>query len=972
MALSTIFLDWKHPLLFSAAEKLLLSSSDGFIDLSNIIVVTPTTHSAHKFKYYLTKLLSEKNSGLVPPKIVIPEYFISDNSIQKQKASYTESLLTWLSVFENTDIETLTSLFPTQPNKENRLNWNLNVINSITNLTNSIAEAGFTISSVLNNQQETIVDDIERWFDLLKLENEYTKILETNDLTDPNLYKIISTNSPTISDEINKIIIVGVIDPLPIVINAWEKLSETISIETWIHAPESEQKSFDKWGRPIEANWSNRTIDIPNFEDNVHVVSPENIQHCFTKIFSNLTGNESNSVNLNITSIFTANNNLIPNIKEFFSKYDVMTSNPAGSEFTISKLFILIDNLYKFLLTKNYQTFANLLRTPDILNYFRYKNDNFNVALLLTSLDQLQNKYLPETLDDISYMITSESRNSSKYSIKVNLLQTVYDDFLEFIEEAESELLSNFIHNFIEKIYNKRAFKSNNINDSQFIDTLTTFNKVLNEFNESKIKINHLSITKQFNIFLNILKREKTYPESKLDGTLEIHGWLETQWTGSENIIITGMNDKYLPEGIQSDLFLPDSIKQKLGIRNINSRFCRDSYLLTALLKSHNPEKIHFIVNNFDTSGDPLKPSRLLFLTDGQKLISRLNKLFSYTDEKSLSNTINDYSPSFTLKPAQKNIEPVLYATDFRNYLSSPFIFYLKKALRMEKIDDRQNDIEPSYFGDMCHAILQKFSEEINLNKIKSLCDLQNILNEYTEKEIITRYGKNLSLPSIISTTSIKQRIIKSADQLLEDHQSGWRTIEIEKAFSLTIDNHFIKKWSDNTIELKESYIIKGKIDRIDKNIKTEEVRIIDYKTAEKAKQPDKVHFKAPRNIDKYSEYSKFSLEGKSYYWLDLQLPIYYLMLKNSGIDVGSNLICSYFNLPKIIAETGISSWDNIESFIPSACSTIANIVINIEKKNFWPPYDLTGFNDIYNEFLFKSPDRTIDTNYMLNLASTE
>jgi ATP-dependent helicase/nuclease subunit B len=972
MSLSTQFLDWKRPLLSSAVEKLLKHSNTDLINLSNIMVVAPTTHSAQKLKYDLAKQLAENNRGLVLPKIVTPEFFISANCTQKKKATYSESLIAWLTVFENFNIGTLSSLFPNIPDKENRHSWNLNVIDSIMNLISTIAEAGHTISSIVNTNNEPVADDIDRWFDLLKLENEYTKILNSNGLIDSNQNKIISANSPSIPQEINRIIIIGIIDPLPIVTNAWEILSKQISTEIWIHAPESENNSFDKWGRPIEKSWSNREIEIPSFENSVHVTSPENMQHNITTILSDLTDDKSNNIDLNKTSIFTANNSLIPYIKNFFSKYDITTTDPAGTEFTISKLYILLDNFYDFLLSKNYQSFAKLLRTPDILNYFRYYNDHFDIARLLTSLDQLQNKYLPETLNDINSMINSESKNSSKYGIKVELLKIVYNQFLDFIEKVKTKSLHDFLHFFIEEIYSGRKLKNNNINDNHFIETLTTFNKILNEFNDSQIKTDHLSLSKQFNVFLNILKREKSYPDSKIEGVLEIHGWLETQWSNSENIILTGMNEKYLPGGIQSDLFLPDSIKQKLGIRSMDSRFSRDSYILTALLKSHAPGKIHFIVNNIDTSGDPLKPSRLLFLTNGKNLIPRLNKLFIHTDEDSNNNSISDYSPSFKLKPTDKKIEPVLYATDFSNYLSSPFIFYLKKALKMEKIDDRKNDIDPRYFGNTCHAILQKFSEKENLGEIQSLDKLQDILKEYTDKEILIRYGRNLSLPSILSTSSIKQRIIKSAEQILEDYKIGWRTIEVEKSFPLTIDNAFITKWSTKPIELPEPYIIRGKIDRIDKNIKTGEVRIVDYKTSEKGKQPNNVHYKRPRDITKSPEYSRFTLDEKSYCWLDLQLPIYYLMLENSEIETNSNLYCSYFNLPKIISETGISSWDNISDFIPAACSAIADIIINIEKKVFWPPFNLTGFNDAYNEFLFTSPEETIDTDHMLNFMDNE
>src|SRR5690606_30715604 len=85
---------------------------------------------------------------------------------------------------------------------------------------------------------------------------------------------------------------------------------------------------------------------------------------------------------------------------------------------------------------------------------------------------------------------------------------------------------------------------------------------------------------------------------------VELLGWLELPWDDAPAMIVTGMNEGIVPSSLNSDLFLPNRLRQQLQLDDNDRRFARDAYALTLLAASR--DRLTLIVGRVSAKNDPL------------------------------------------------------------------------------------------------------------------------------------------------------------------------------------------------------------------------------------------------------------------------------------------------------------------------------------------------------------------------------
>ena len=65
---------------------------------------------------------------------------------------------------------------------------------------------------------------------------------------------------------------------------------------------------------------------------------------------------------------------------------------------------------------------------------------------------------------------------------------------------------------------------------------------------------------------------------------MDIQGWLELAWEDAPHLLVAGVNEGQLPEAIHGDLFLPNTLRELLGLRTNADRLARDTWLMELLL----------------------------------------------------------------------------------------------------------------------------------------------------------------------------------------------------------------------------------------------------------------------------------------------------------------------------------------------------------------------------------------------------
>src|SRR5262249_53071843 len=93
-------------------------------------------------------------------------------------------------------------------------------------------------------------------------------------------------------------------------------------------------------------------------------------------------------------------------------------------------------------------------------------------------------------------------------------------------------------------------------------------------------------------ILLRQLDGESIAPRASAEA-IELLGWLELIWDDAPATIVCGFNEGSISKAVGGDLFLPNALRQRLGLNDIDRRLARDQYALGLMLASR--ERLHLI-----------------------------------------------------------------------------------------------------------------------------------------------------------------------------------------------------------------------------------------------------------------------------------------------------------------------------------------------------------------------------------------
>jgi ATP-dependent helicase/nuclease subunit B len=185
----------------------------------------------------------------------------------------------------------------------------------------------------------------------------------------------------------------------------------------------------------------------------------------------------------------------------------------------------------------------------------------------------------------------------------------------------------------------------------------------------------------------------------------------------------------------------------------------------------------------------------------------------------------------------------------------------------------------------------------------------------------------------VVQVESARQRLACAAEVQAQLRAEGWVTVDVEKKFEVSFAGHAVR----------------GKIDRIDRHETTGAIRVLDYKTSDTAVAPDQAHLRSIGRTETPPAWLVAEVGGKARAWQDLQLPLYRHAV---AAELGAEVACAYFNLPKAVGETGLALWENYSLALQeSAMVAVEAVCAAICAGEFWPPTELTGRDAELDEF---------------------
>ena len=940
MPLTQKYLNWNEALIPQVKEHLLseIDPNVGHIDLSHLLIIIPTAKSGRHLLEALSTDPLTINKGLLSPKILTPIQFLELVLDKEDKATDAQCIFTWIEVLEAAKKHSINAIFPnTYPLSSHA---KLSSARRFLKLRKEIGSEGLDLSSVASRCVKQGIE-VDRWKQLAQLEESYYSLLSKKNLIDPTKLNIKTAEEYQLDSAISKIIMVATPDPKPLPLKALQSLESKTPIEIWINGPEKEGL-FNSWGIPEQKLWQERTLDFNQW--NQEIIRINNALEIPEKLKEHVQNAPVESIQIGLLDP-----NLISPVSNYFSLESIAYYNPEGvslSESTIGKLVISLIRIQE---AQNINEFKQLLLNP---YFFQYTQSNVPVETFIKDIDQLFSKHLTYSLKDLKKQAEfSQNQNliailncleSFSYENKGQSQNDSPSNFAQWLSHSLNELTKGF--GFIES-------------DSHYKNISDCISNVLEEAIVSENLFLNQNLSSRKEVLLDAFRKQKLYKEREKNAH-DLFGWLELLWHDAPHSLICGFNESSVPRANPVDAFLPESLREKLGMKTNNDLFANDLYLFEAICqRRHLKEKgkVTLFIPESDGEFNPLMPSRILFQIPEDQLVNRTKSVLLDKLEKQSSES---HQPAWIIHQAIPCPLPKSFSVSKLNdYLICPFRFYLKHILklRIENYDDRE--MSASSFGSLFHKVVaqlkgKKLSDSMDPTK------LANELKAYAEKAIQRDYGFNLSFALQIQKENLLDRLTAFAQSQIKSLQPN-QTLEImdtEKSFSIEIDE----------------FTIKGTIDRID--LMKGQKRIIDYKTSNSPKPPRYTHLlsantkKEPAHLPQEAYYT---LGDKNYYWSNLQLPLYcYSEVTEENKELPE---LYYYNVPKSAEKTTLAHWENFsQEDLNSAKECAKGILKCIKEGKFWPPNEqldqrMDEFADLFPDGIKKAVDGSKFENYKFN-----
>ena len=928
----TSFLSWQRPLPGQVAEWLIEQvrwDGEGPLDLSSRLVLVPTRQSGRRLREALAVAAADRDQAVFAPRVVVPESLPGEVAKRLEVASRDQILVAWIRVLLESSPSEYRAVFPVDPPRRDEA-WARRLAGRLGRVQNELAAGGLRMVDVSSAPD---LPETARWRELAQLERRFDELLAEQGVCAQVVANQVGLDAVQLPTGIELVVVAGCPDPNPVAVRYLEALSPAVPIEVLIYGPPSTsgREAFDPWGRPIPERWVDRQLELPDFETQVRLgADPAQL----AKMVAARARAEPKPEEW--LALAMVDPEITASLAREFEDRDEKVFLPEGEPWREGALYGLLQALAKLVESADCRAVGNLLRCPDVMLALEHSGEaGVGAETLLRHWDRVLENHLVQNLDEaIAHADTFPQ------------LQAALRVVNSWVGALQSEAFVDVAVALPAAILGDQATAS----DGVLAEGARRWVEVVARLKEAVKLMPKLARAEQWQLALDGFAEGTRYGP-RAPGAIELGGWLEVLWADAPRLIIAGANEGRLPEAVRGDAFLPEALREALALKTNAQRMAVDAYLMAAAVASRPAvDDVLILVAKTTASGDPLRPSRILFSGDDQTLPQRVEHLFRPL------NVVVDNLPwrrAWKLRPRRVKLKSSISVTGLRDWLECPFRFYLNRGLRMQAVDLPKTELNAMDFGTLVHGVLEHVGRDSVLRETTDEAVLRDGMLADFEQRIQRQFGPNPALPLHIQFESARQRLRRVARVEVAERQAGWRTERVEWEFAIPMG----------------ALTVTGKIDRIDRH-EDGRIRVIDYKTSDKAADPLAAHLATLRDADAdRPDWLRVLHRGQERRWIDLQLPLYRLAL---AAEFGADVTCAYFNLPKAVSETGIIAWDDPEHELQAAAETCAaGVAEAILAEDFWPPVDaLSRYDDDWNRLFHHGISTSVDESWIREEAA--
>ena len=950
-SIERIFLGLQQPPLRTAAQTIITryqqSPSGGAeVDLSNTLIVLPTLRSCRRLLQLLLEAAKERDVIFTPPQIItvgeLPEQLYC---VDKLPANDLAQQIAWSKALDQSPpevIEALTGVAAEELDIAQLQDWQP-MAQLMVRLHTRLASDIWSFRSVAREVKKLknfLAQERKRWEALEQIQDRYYKILESVDLWDRQAARSFAAAGHRLKKQRcftdKDILLIGVADLNRSLIGMLGQVADKVTC--FVAADETMADRFDFLGSLIADRWRDATICI-NDENILVVDKPVDQAQAVVHHLQHLAAGAktpTGQVATDQVTIGVPDPKIIPQLERGLNAAKLPHRSLAGRSLDETAPVKLMIACRDYLRLKDYDSFASLIRHPDVFNWI---NQNVGDDRFLAEFDDYQNAHLPDKVpvtqsnpfgdpETIETIFDSKDPNSkqraaaqAKRCRRLNEIHGLFGPLLKPLSQGVRPLgeWGGFWTTVLMTVYGNREFNRNDASDRQTITACEAISAALG--NQQQVPEGFGIVTSAAQALqwaLDTTSEQHVLAPPQADA-IELAGWLDLVLDDADVLIVTGMNNENVPTSETGHQFLPNALCEELGILDNNRRYARDCYALTVMTAVRKDYLL--IAGRNDQSGEPKKPSRLLFADSADVAAVRARAFFTYSDsqESALWLGTDHQAPSEQQLPIPypicDEIPARLSVTKFKEYLKCPYRFYLNIIMKLNPATDDWREMSGGTFGDLTHNVLEAFAESDFKDSTNADAIFEFLSAELNSQVQQIFLGSNL--PAVkLQIEQLRIRLERFAQCQSEHRKSGWRIVSTEELLEheLEVDG--------------EIFTVTGKIDRVDQHEETRQVAIWDYKTSDKGDGPFKAHIKG---------------RGKNQKWQDLQLPLYRHLVKEVDVVKHENLSTlklGYVLLPRDLDSIKFEEAEFEADMLKKADDLVFDCIRKIRRGIFWPPTD--------------------------------
>lgn len=929
-------LGWTDPALPTAAALLVdRYTSDAIVDLRGVLVAVPGARAGRRLKELLVEVADARQLRLAPPKIVtvgdLPERLFRAAA---PAASGALRRVVWTTVLRDAPSDELERLFARRPPAHDVAAWS-RLGREVERLHRSVARGGHDFASVEAECRSAFTrgalgwDDTARWSALGKLEAGYRRRLSEAGRVDPDLERLRALDSGEMQAS-GDLWLLSIPEMPGAVREAVRAVAEQGTVHVAVHAPDSELDGFDALGCVRPEAWERAHVPLTDAQI-VLRDQPADQADAVAEVLAGLQGERA----ADEIVIGVPDGALAPWVEERLGDAGVPVRDAAGTPLEHTAPYRLLEAVAEVLDGRRYEGLAALARHPDFGHWMAASAEVPDFSLpgeWVPALDAWYMEFVPARLPDADQELPGGGLD--RYTPVVNLVKAVDEALLYGADlgGTDARPIGAWMRPLLEllaRVYSARKLRRTIPADRDVLRSLDALAQAAQAFERMPASVDlECSATAAIRLVLEQVKGT-AIPSPADAAAVEMLGWLELPLDDAAVVVVTGANEPRLPESVAGDAFLPDALRTAIGLVDNRRRYARDAYRLTAMAHTaagSADRRLAVIAGRRTASGDPLRPSRLLFAAPGETVVARVLEFYDPSADRgeasaglegdvagagesaaaSASGAEGDESgfllPPEPFIPAADAEERLarMSATRFRALLTDPYLFALAHVRGCDTVDDHERELNGAGFGDLAHRVLERFGRNEQIRASTDPAEISAFLDRDLDARAAARFGPEGRWSHVavrIQLEQLRTRLHHFAEWQATWIAEGWRVHAVEVApgdAGVTFE-----------VPGQDPVRIRARIDRVDHHPETGRWVVWDYKTSERGATPEDTH-----------------RSGED--WVDLQLPLYRWLLPRLIDEQGRYVAegaaelevdVGYILLPRALEEVGgvMAEWDDSE-----------------------------------------------------------